>query len=276
MLSRSALAGSTAALSISSAGIVALLYLAASGCASHGLGIDLGPGGDLGAAADLALADGQAPTDDASGACSPEIQALAAEMYGKPGQSCTVVVRLTHDTRVPLGFQLFCGHYAQTTEASARGLAQMDSGYGATATMLNPALPTDEYVFFASPGDFGGAAAVSVRTGVTAFGGSIVWSGAGDITYPKTWRDPRALGSGCPASGGIRSRRGYDLVGGVDLAPALVDAAVATVADTAVPAALWRGGYVFDAVVLRYPRSVGQFNPATAEWIVIVNGGWLE
>jgi len=29
-------------------------------------------------------------------------------------------------------------------------------------------------------------------------------------------------------------------------------------------------------VVLRYPRSVGMFDPTTAEWVVIVSGGWLE
>ena len=45
---------------------------------------------------------------------------------------------------------------------------------------------------------------------------------------------------------------------------------------TAVPLAMAKANYVFDAMVLLYPRSVFAFEPGTAEWIVMVNGGWLE
>jgi hypothetical protein len=45
---------------------------------------------------------------------------------------------------------------------------------------------------------------------------------------------------------------------------------------TSLPAALWKGGYVFNAIVLRYPRTVGAFDPTTAEWIILLNGGYLE
>jgi len=31
---------------------------------------------------------------------------------------------------------------------------------------------------------------------------------------------------------------------------------------------------LFDTVVLLYPRSVGAFNPLTAEWIMILNARW--
>jgi hypothetical protein len=34
--------------------------------------------------------------------------------------------------------------------------------------------------------------------------------------------------------------------------------------------------YLFDAVVLLYPRTTGAFDPATAEWIALLQGGWLE
>ncbi len=30
------------------------------------------------------------------------------------------------------------------------------------------------------------------------------------------------------------------------------------------------------SVVLRYPRTVGAFDPNSAEWVVLVSGGWLE
>lgn len=39
---------------------------------------------------------------------------------------------------------------------------------------------------------------------------------------------------------------------------------------------LWQGGYVFDAVVLSYPRSGGVFDPGSAEWVVLLASGWLE
>jgi hypothetical protein len=69
----------------------------------------------------------------------------------------------------------------------------------------------------------------------------------------------------------------YDLVdGSTTIDPNTLDLVVAAVADTAVPAAMWQGGYVFETVVLRYPRSVGVFDPNSAEWVVLVNGGWLE
>jgi hypothetical protein len=209
-------------------------------------------------------------------ACASEIAALQKEIYKTPAQSCTAVVRLDHDTLALKGFELICGKYAKVTEAQARATAYTDSGYGQGGKMVNAANPADEYVFYEAPGDFGGCASVSARTGLTVFGASIIWMGTGKITYPKTWRAASQLGSNCPAAGGIPKSQGYDLVQGGALQKADVDKAVAVVLKTAVPAAFWKGGYVFDAVVLRYPRSVGAFDPTTAEWIVLVNGGWLE
>jgi hypothetical protein len=216
------------------------------------------------------------PSSDLGPACAAEIAALQKEIYKTSGQSCTAVVRLDHDSLALKEWQLVCGKYAKVTEAQARTTAFNDSGYGKGGKMLNAQSPADEYVFYEAPGDFGGCASVSARTGLTVFGASIIWMGTGKITHPKTWRAASQLGSGCPAAGGIPKSQGYDLVQGGALQKADVDKAVAVVLKTAVPAAFWKGGYVFDAVVLRYPRSVGAFNPKTAEWIVLVNGGWLE
>jgi hypothetical protein len=230
--------------------------------------------------ADEATADGRPdsaddPGKDVADPCAGLISALAAELYASQG-ACTLVVRLDYTTRAPLGYQVFCGPYAGVDEASARVTAQADTGYGAGGTMLNEDAPADAFVFYVAPGDFGGAAAVSKSTGLTAFGGSIVWDGTGDITYPASWRGVADLGADCSESGGIHTARGWDLVNGTALDDASVQAALDVVRHTAVPGAFWTGGYVFDAVVLLYPRSVGLFNPDTAEWIVMVNGGWLE
>jgi len=223
----------------------------------------------------LPAPDGK-PSPDLGAACAAEIAALQGEIYKTPGQSCTAVVRLDHDSLALLGFELVCGKYAGVSEAQARAAAFADSGYGQAGKMLNAQSPEDAFVFYESPGDFGGCAAVSARTGLTVFGGSIIWMGTGQITHPKSWRAASLLGAGCPAAGGVPKSQGYDLVNGTALAQTDVDKAVAVVLKTAIPGAMWKGGYVFDAVVLRYPRSVGAFDPTTAEWIVLVNGGWLE
>lgn len=213
---------------------------------------------------------------DSSPSCVAAIAALQAELYAKMGQACSVVVRLDYQTRAILGYQVFCGPYAATDEAAARATAQKDTGYGQSGKMLNPAPTEDAFVFYDAPSDFGGAAVVSKRSGLSVFGGSIVWLGTGEITYPKTWRPAQDLASGCPAVGAPRPLAGYDLATGSKATTAEIAAAHAEVAQTAVPAAFWGGGYLFDVVVLKYARGVGAFDPNTAEWIVIVNGGWLE
>jgi hypothetical protein len=99
----------------------------------------------------------------------------------------------------------------------------------------------------------------------------------GEITYPEEWRDANLLGSGCPESGGMGTTlHGFDLTNGDALSSEALQPAVDVVAQTAIPAALWQGGYVFETMVLLYPPTVGMFNAEVAEWIVIVQGGWLE
>ncbi len=169
-----------------------------------------------------------------------------------------------------------CGAYKATDDGQAAATATGDTGYGTGDTMLNESNSENTYVFYDSPGDFGGASAVSSRNGLTVFGASIIWSGAGDINYPETWRDAGGLASGCLPSGGISSRDGWDLRGGSALPESDVNAAIGTVLATAVPGAYWSVGYVFHGTVLLYPRSVGVFQPETAEWVVLVHGGWLE
>lgn len=222
--------------------------------------------------------DAMPPPADAPPAagCSEAIYALASALYAY-SDACTAVVRLDYQSRTILGYQLVCGRYRGVTTADAEATAAMDTGFGATGIMvLSPDPPEDEFVFYQPPGDFGGVAAVSADTGLSVFGGGIVWNGAGDITYPNVWHPAGELGKACDGAGGIPSGRGYDLVRGLTLGSADIEAALDVVRQTAVPAAMWEAGYVFDAVVLAYPRTVGAFDPATAEWIVLVNGGWLD
>lgn len=217
------------------------------------------------------VVDEDGPVDD----CAGEVEAIRTET-GIVG-SCSAVLRLDYETRAILGWQLFCGSYGGVTESDARAQAQTDTGYGASGSMLNPADPDDLFVFYQAPGDFGGAAVVSARTGLSVFGGSIIWMGTGEISYPTAWRPAESLGSDCPAMTRTLIVDEYDLRSGTPSLPSGdADAAMDVLWQTALPEAMMESGYVNDAAVILYPRTMGGFDPTTAEWIVILNGGWLE
>jgi hypothetical protein len=222
--------------------------------------------------------DGDAGSEEDGGGAA-EIAALAAELYEAPGQACTVTVRLDYLTLVPLGYQVFCGPRATLTEEEARSRAMTDTGFTYLPDTLNPPNPEDEWIFAFPIVDFGSEVAVSADAGLTVFGATTVWAGHGDIRYPSSWRDPVDLGSGCSPAGGIPASRDYDLCGVSSPPPLDIHAPLDVVLQTAVPAAFWSHGAVFDAVVLRYPRTVGGPDPfwaPTSEWIVLVNGGPVE
>ncbi len=208
--------------------------------------------------------------------CTDEAAALA-ELLGGAGQACSVTVRLDYTTYAILGYQVFCDAYSPVAESAARVVAEADTTFGEGSLLLSSS-PSEYYLFYESPGDVGGAAVVNSDVGMTVFGGSIVWLGTGDINYPATWRNGAELGASC-APGGLSDRmhEGWNLMNGEALTATQVDAALNVVDRTGVPGGFASGpGYIFSTLVLLYPRSVGEFNPATAEWIVIVNGGWLE
>jgi hypothetical protein len=129
-----------------------------------------------------------------------------------------------------------------------------------------------EWLFYQSPGDFGGASAVSARSGLTVFAGSIVWSGTGTLLLPAQW-STSPLGRGCtPVMFPIRA---FDLRSGAAFATSEWNAAAGVVFDSALPAAMAKLGRVFDAVLLLYPRMVGIFEPKHAEYIMLINAGAL-
>ena len=207
------------------------------------------------------------------GDCQPLIERLTQELYSEP-QACTVVIRLDHDTFTILGHQVICGRYNSATAEEALETAVEDTGWG--GRMLNAEDPEETYVFFTPAGDFGGASAVSANTGLSVFGGSTVWSGSGDITYPLEWRAPAEIGRTCTSTREVPYAVGYDLVGGVSMDEEMMQTALDTVKRTVVIDAMAAGGSIFSATVLRYPRTVGVVNPTNSEWIVLLNGGWLD
>jgi hypothetical protein len=229
-------------------------------------------------------AGGSQPAGGAGGApVPPDCDAIVADLASSivaPG-ACTAVVRLAHETKAPLGFALVCGKYAKVDEATARATAQADTGYGASGKALSPPFPgePDELVFYQAPMDFGGVAAVSADTGLSVFGGSVVWGGLGEIAYPHAFRPVSELGVGCaPPAAAPPKVRGFDLsIGdGAALSAADAKAAFDVAWSTAIPAAFATRLYFRDSMVLLYPRTVGLFDPKTAEDVVLFNGYWLE
>lgn len=214
-------------------------------------------------------------TTTTSGDCAALVSAIAANMKGP--EACTATVRLDYTSKAILGFAVACAPYAAVDETKARATAQADTGQGQSGQAIASPPPADEWVFWQSAGDFGGSAAVAARNGISVFGGTTIWGGKGDITYPKAWQPPSAIGVGC-AVGELPTPpgRGFDLGSGQKLSDADVNAALAVAWNTALPAGLSQGGYLFEPMVLLYPRTVGAVDPSTAEWIVLVNSGWLE
>jgi hypothetical protein len=228
----------------------------------NGTGGGSGGGGSAGA--------GGTPVD-----CSDLVAKIASQtqILG----TCTAVVRLDWTSLKIISHAFVCGKYAPTDETAARASASAAavfpyaSGAG-QGTLISGPVPQDEWVFRQSPTDFGGAAAVSARSGLTVFAGSIVWAGMGDIMLPAAW-DETDLGSGCASPTGV-TVRGFDLASG--RATESVTAPANVVLATALPSAFAQWGSIFDIVVLSYPRTIGNFDPSTAEYIVLVNAGWLE
>src|SRR5262249_41726254 len=84
---------------------------------------------------------------------------------------CTTVVRLDYQTFAPKGFSILCGGSNDLVdEATARAVAQADTGFGQSGTLLSGPMPVDEFVFYEAPGDFGGVGVVSSVGGLSVFG----------------------------------------------------------------------------------------------------------
>ncbi len=234
-----------------------------------------GSAGSSGASGDAGVAGAGGAGAGGASSCEALSHAIAKETSGV--KTCSTVVRMDYETLSVLAFQIVCGVYDQATEDEARQAAQADTGFGAGSLLSGPN-PQDVYVFYESPGDFGGVAVVNVRNGLSVFGGSVVWMGQGDVSYPVTWRDAASLGPDCiPAVNALPPpARGFDLRDGTTLDAKDVEAPLDQAWVTALPDGLLSVGHVFDAAVLLYPRTLGDFDPSTAEWVVSIQSGWLE
>lgn len=208
-------------------------------------------------------------------ACADAVAGLES-LIDIGGRACSVTVRFDYTTWAPLGYQVFCHAYGGVTEESARAQGEADTTFGDGSTLLSNPDTDYTYVFYESPGDFGGASVVRRDAPMTLFGGSIVWDGMGDINYPSEWRSASELASDCGLPADRHTLVGWDLQNGSALSLEDADVGSTAIARTGAFDAMSAGGYVFSTIVLLYPRTVGVFDPDRAEWVVILNGGWLE
>jgi len=210
-------------------------------------------------------------TDGGDVLCQLEIAALTP-LVTEPEGGCSVIVRLDHDTLEVLGYRSFCAPYRDLwlDEQAARDLTECCSMAG---TVLNLPSETELWVFYVTPGDFGDVAVVSNHVVQRVFEASIVWDGMGEIVFPGVWTEPGALGSDCGTTPMPDSLRSYDLVEGGTIAEDDLGEVWTVVGSSALPFAMNEQGRPLRAAVLRYPRTVGVFDPTTAEYVVVLEGG---
>jgi len=181
--------------------------------------------------------------------------------------ACTAVVRLDYQSLAPKGWNVRCGPATTPTERAAKAsLAPHVSFPPFDSYEPQPSADPFPFAFGSFWGDWFGFGLVSRQTGFVAFAGTTVHMGPGDISFPKEWRDAAELAGSCTA----QPLPPVETLGtGAETKDAGA-AALAVVFSTALPRALSTSGRLRDVVVLAYARTVGMFDPTTAEWIVIV------
>lgn len=239
---------------------------------------------DAGAAADDAAAttDLGAPTDaDSVIACEPVVADLAASFASA---ACTTVVRVAYVDHAILGWRPFCGALARTSSDGAK------AAFVTVAGAVEPPLPSyapapsiyalqgpdptpDDWVFVATPMDFGGESIVSAATGLTVFWGTTVLLGRGAIESPTTWTPPPPSTGPCAHSAPPTMRLVQGTMDGAGVALTEMDlqAAVSAVWNTAIPAAIGRVQSVTSGLVVAYPRALDAFDPTSAETLVVID-----
>jgi len=202
------------------------------------------------------------------------IEAILSVTRSLPGVF-TLVVRLDYETLEPITYGLAGCGYSDVSEADARSALYSLSWCGSDGTMLNPPDPQDQYVFWVPSGDLGCVATVSAKGGLPGFNATIIWAGTGQILSPDEWEPIPMLEDECAPICSIDEGRGYDLESGTPLSEEEVQQVLAELNRTLLPTASCWIGYVFSTVVLRYPRTIGAFDPTSAEWVVLISAGYL-
>lgn len=209
--------------------------------------------------------------------CEAETAALAP-FVTQPDGGCSVVVRVDHETLALLGYQPACSALRDELldESQARALTECCASAG---TSLDSPADQGLWVFHAPPGDAdepGHVAIVSSNVGARLFEATITrGDGNGEIEFPGAWVEPEGLGDGCGMVP-MPELASWDLVDGGPVADDRLREVWNVVGSTALPFAMGAVGEPRHAAVLRYARRLetdGTFEPSTAEYLVVIEGG---
>jgi hypothetical protein len=215
--------------------------------------------------------------------CTDAVDSLEAIFDATEGQRCALLVSFDYETFEPSGWNVTC-------DVGNLGMSEADAAALTTWGGKEISEPDDEdddersFIFYNEPGDVGletvgGVGWVSNHAG-RLFDASISSDGVGEIHYPLAFGEPSELGSGCVWLNSAYELRGYDLtrvdyVTDYQLPEGHVDALFDALMQTAVirAADLTHGGkYYLD--FLAYPRTVDDFDPSTADYMLVLE--WWE
>jgi hypothetical protein len=199
---------------------------------------------------------------------------MAADMIApelaQAGGGCSILVRFNYQTLDPISWTSICGPYVDEmlTEEDARKLSECCSDG------MRLGAPEDDRIFvFHTPAETeGGISVISNHLGQRSFEATILSGGAGDIVFPDDWTPAENLGDNCGADN--PPGEGYDLaMEGAELDQTELDLVLQAFADTALTQAIEKNSMIQRTLTLAYPRTVGPFDPTTAEYVMIIEAG---
>lgn len=221
------------------------------------------------------IADGD-DGSEISASCSDAIEHLVSTFEAGESDRCALLVSFDYETFEVTGWNFMCGPGdLDLDETEARALTTW--GGDEISEPMDEPDNDRSFIFYQAPGDEGGVGWVSNHVGLL-FDASIMWDGTGEIHYPDEFADPSELGSGCTPfhEEQIFELRGYDLTKQNYVTDYLLPeghplALMNSLLDTAiVHAARQSFGGVFYLDFLAYPRSVGEFDPSAAEYMLVL------
>jgi hypothetical protein len=219
-----------------------------------------------------------AEVSDDGDECEDSLPSLQALLDEHPGKRCAAVIFFHYESfesysgaPQPYGWHLDCN--AGDLGLSVDEARALTSWGGQEISEPEDWPPEDaSFLFYEFPDPVGGVGWVSNEVGLL-FDASIVAGGVGEIYHPQELRDPSELGCCCsPLEGFAFEVHGYDLTRPVvvtdfQLPPNAYDELLGALQQTA----LWRLDLLAGPVgIVAYPRTVAEFDPNAAEYIVIV------
>ena len=213
-------------------------------------------------------------TDVPPASCSDAEEFLISAFEESEDERCALLISFDYETFEPLGWNFSCGPGdLGLTEEEASALTTWG---GVDISEPEGAEDDDRsFIFYTVPVDGGGVGWVSNHAGLL-FDATIEWNGNGAIHYPSEFADPSELGTGCPDLNQGFETRGYDLsTGAIPTTWALPEGHTEALLDSLQNTAVMRVvQHTFHSQVwidiLAYPRTLGGFDPSTAEYIMVI------